>query len=670
MKSKLLISILFFCICSFLSNASSVILPTDPNIQYIGRFDKTDPLTPKMAWTGCEIIARFQGTSLKMQLTSWAITSCNITIDGVSTVLTLQNSGVNVTYSLCTGLADAIHTVKIFKRDSPWQTQNFKGFILDEGKTLVTPPDRKIRKIEFYGDSQTQGAQVDVPGFNTDLGPGIYDNSYNSYAAITARALNAEFTCVAKNGATLTPYPTKDNIPAIYDRIGVDATTPLWDFSSWLGDVVCVNLGVNDSPYPATFAASYVGFVQKIRMQNPNAYIFLFAGPLWTSTTLQNDIAAAVATLNANGDSKVYYFAFKTSINHNGHPRTAENVACAKELVAKIQSVVWTETLPNLSVENVYITPIPLPMLTSSSQQLSATIIPFDAGDKVISWSSSNESVLTVNARGNVTAVGSGTATIIATSHDGNKTCSVPITVTEPIMTNLLLNTDFESPLTTGWYNDWGNTRLNSTSHRSGLYSLEIGPNPGGRSQTINGGFVVGGTYTLSAWGMVLSGSAGSYVGVKCKDIAGVQIGSFVSDGFKSTTNYEQKTVTFKIPANTVSLDVYGYFYATNSSLSLDDFELIYGSKPTSLHTPTETSHSVKYYPNPLTGKSLHVYAKGMIGDKIISISDITGKLIFTQKLQDLENQTVDVKEVGLKGLYIARITNSQYSSSQLLIIQ
>ena len=183
------------------TKASVTILPNDPNIQYIGRFDKTVPTSPKMSWTGSQIVAKFQGTSIKLIMNSLATTYFNVSIDNVNSLLTATSG--NNTYTLCSGLKDTIHTVAVFKRESPWQGHNFNGFVLDDGKTLVAPPDRKIRRIEFYGDSQTQGAQVEVPNFGADLGPMIYDNAYYSFAGITARALRAEYTCIARSGATL-----------------------------------------------------------------------------------------------------------------------------------------------------------------------------------------------------------------------------------------------------------------------------------------------------------------------------------------------------------------------------------------------------------------------------------------------------------------------------------
>lgn len=65
---------------------------------------------------------------------------------------------------------------------------------------------------------------------------------------------------------------------------------------------------------------------------------------------------------------------------------------------------------------------------------LEATVAPADATNKAISWSSSNESVATVNSSGVVTALAVGTTTITVTTEDQAKIATCEVTVT-PDMT-------------------------------------------------------------------------------------------------------------------------------------------------------------------------------------------------------------------------------------------
>ena len=84
-----------------------------------------------------------------------------------------------------------------------------------------------------------------------------------------------------------------------------------------------------------------------------------------------------------------------------------------------------------ISVESVSLNKTSLSLMVGSSDGLTVTILPSDATEKTVTWTSSNPSVATVNG-GVVTAVSEGTATITAWASNGRHSATCNVTVREP----------------------------------------------------------------------------------------------------------------------------------------------------------------------------------------------------------------------------------------------
>ena len=72
--------------------------------------------------------------------------------------------------------------------------------------------------------------------------------------------------------------------------------------------------------------------------------------------------------------------------------------------------------------------------------QLQATVAPENAANKSVTWSSSNESVATVEQNGKISAVGVGEATITAKAGDKTATCKVTVTAAAVAVTSVALD--------------------------------------------------------------------------------------------------------------------------------------------------------------------------------------------------------------------------------------
>ena len=84
-------------------------------------------------------------------------------------------------------------------------------------------------------------------------------------------------------------------------------------------------------------------------------------------------------------------------------------------------------------VESVSLDKTSLELTEGDKTTLTATVLPENASNKNVSWTSSDEKVATVSAAGEVTAVAPGKATIIVTTEDGAKTAKCEVTVNKKI---------------------------------------------------------------------------------------------------------------------------------------------------------------------------------------------------------------------------------------------
>lgn len=85
--------------------------------------------------------------------------------------------------------------------------------------------------------------------------------------------------------------------------------------------------------------------------------------------------------------------------------------------------------IPSVSVSGVEISPEIMTLQTGDTTQLTATVLPVDASNRTVIWTSSNESVATVSSSGLVVGVRGGTSTITCTTNDGGFTASCSVTV-------------------------------------------------------------------------------------------------------------------------------------------------------------------------------------------------------------------------------------------------
>ena len=98
------------------------------------------------------------------------------------------------------------------------------------------------------------------------------------------------------------------------------------------------------------------------------------------------------------------------------------------------------KTKEEIPVSSVSINQPSAEMIEGETVQLKATVLPTDATDKTVEWSSSKQSVATISDKGLVTAIAEGTSTITASA--GGKSASCVVTVSKRVIevTSVTLN--------------------------------------------------------------------------------------------------------------------------------------------------------------------------------------------------------------------------------------
>ena len=106
-----------------------------------------------------------------------------------------------------------------------------------------------------------------------------------------------------------------------------------------------------------------------------------------------------------------------------------------RSMIVAIDNVYFWKSAGTLPVESVTLDKTAATIEVEEALQLNATVLPMEAANKNVVWTSSNTSVATVSAEGVVTGLTVGTTTITATSDDNSEikaTCEItvePITV-------------------------------------------------------------------------------------------------------------------------------------------------------------------------------------------------------------------------------------------------
>ena len=194
------------CLLGIASSSSALsISPDNPNLQYTGRWNFDNPLTPWVTWHGSSVRFRFNGTSVSVDIDAGARSpygnqwqeQYRVIIDGVPSSERIFMPRGRATYTLASGLPAGDHTIELFKETTYAYNSQSTIYGFDIDGNMLSPPARPDLRIEFFGDSNMDGTSNYSEQDSGDSG------GYYAYPAMVTRMLGAEMNLQAVGGATL-----------------------------------------------------------------------------------------------------------------------------------------------------------------------------------------------------------------------------------------------------------------------------------------------------------------------------------------------------------------------------------------------------------------------------------------------------------------------------------
>jgi lysophospholipase L1-like esterase len=317
--------------------------------QFFGRWDLTHVGKAITVNSGSHVTASFNGTGISAKFdisgNTGDIPTVAIKIDEADVV----EKEIAGTLELASGLTPGLHTVTLLVRGMSEQqarwtpplvsSTTFLGFVVAGGSIVPTARPTRL-KMEFLGDSITEGVNLHSMGPGGQTTANWRTDGPRGYAALTAMKLGAEWRQVGfgRQGLTIVG---NGGVPKAQDAFNwIYAGVPRDD---WQPDLVLINQGTNDqSAGGATFAPLYLSFLGIVRAAYPNSKIVTlrpFIGAFGA------EIQAQVQTRKNAGDGKIYYidtagWTAPADFTDGVHPNQAGSIKIRDLLVTALQPII------------------------------------------------------------------------------------------------------------------------------------------------------------------------------------------------------------------------------------------------------------------------------------------------------------------------------------------
>lgn len=498
--------------------------------------------------------------------------------------------------------------------------------------------------------------------------------------------------CMSQTNSSVWIIYTHPDDGVSFDKISANGTythaaIPSPDPRASLVAIGAASVSADDSrAYLVYSIAEYYTFPAVANPWGQNNFVEAFwNGSKWTGFT------------DPGSSNKV--LCFDKSWGLGGSIAWDNGIACLvtdEDRVGYSATIFSSETYTAVPVSGVTLSSVTAAITVNSTNQLTATVLPANATNKSVTWSSDNTAVATVSNTGLVKGVSPGSAVITVTTVDGGKKATCNVTVNNISVTNVSLNISSASLLIGGeqqlsatvlpanaanksvtWSSD--NTAVATVSNTG----LVKGVSSGSAVITVNtvdGGKKANCSITVNkikVTGVSVDPSNASITVLDTKQLTAYLLPANASDKKVSwssnntavatvsatglVTAIAPGTATITVKTDSESKTATSTIVVNNVISGINDVAAGASQYPETLHIN----------PNPISSASMSINISNLTkGDLNIVIFDVKGKVVFQNKLKVNEGNTYIKLKNLKKGLYLLKAVNHDKIGIQKLIIE
>lgn len=599
-------------------------------------------------------------------LMNWKTEGCNSTVEyNAATDAELDAAMALIIADKAWGNSGSVD----YANDAAWLIGQIKTHEVESGTYVLKPGD-------VWGGSSITNISYFAPAYFKAFGTYTNDEVFwNAVADKCYEIIDANLTVNNAVGGLVSDWCTSTGTQASGKSLNYyyDACRTPWRIAidyAWYGDERAKSYldKTND------FILNYIGGISNVvdgYQQNGTA-----TGSYHNSTYVATFACAGIGLSNqSNLDG---YYTEMVSLGKYSYFDYLMDLFGRTTLTGKFYNPLQNTT--DVPVTGVSVSPATLSIQVGSSGNLSASVLPSNASNKSLTWSS-NSSNVTVTSSGIVSGNSAGTAVVTATTADGGFTDSSVITVTET-STNYTLGTSIV-----------------------GSGSISLSPSGGSyaEGQIVNATAVASSGYVFINWSGDASGTA-STVSITMNSNKSI-IANFEADNSGGQPCSNPTTVALPISKdgagefcwvtadnlnmiNSWNMDVLEingvdftntwansfpnkidgkYYIYYKASFGWSHFEA--SGLKSAEGNYRDFSSQISLYPNPLHSGNLFIQiSEDMIGAEL-TISDLQGKLIYQTKVSD-QNILIAEHIFKTSGVYFVKVSNNKNTQLLKLMVE